>query len=102
MPKTLLITGHPDGGKNRAAHVAAQIAEQHHGLRALVLDSAAAARASRSVDLLIICHPNTRRPERLRAARTIQLDRFRNPQGRELTFALREAVDALAAPYRKH
>lgn len=95
--KTILITGQQGIGKTRAGNVAAQIAAQHHGLKAVVVDADPDRRLPRA-DLLIICQTSGTGRQRIRADRVLNLDRFPHPCGRAITFALREAVDALAAP----
>lgn len=83
--KTLLITASSTQDAQRAAKVAAQIALQHHGANGLQIIHASG------------------RQQRPRADRALHLDRFPHPAGRAVTFALREAVDALASPQpRKH
>lgn len=94
--KTILITGKHGSGKSRSANVAAQIAAQHHGLKAVVVDANEPPRKHRA-DLLIICQASDSCRQRIRADRVLHLDRFPHPCGRAVTFALREAVDALAA-----
>lgn len=94
--KTILITGKQGIGKSRSAKVAAQIAAQHHGLTAAIVD-AKGQTGPRNADLLIVCQTSGAGRQRIRADRVLHLDRFPHPCGRAVTFALREAVDALAA-----
>jgi len=99
--KTLLITGAQGIGKNRAAQVAVQIAEQHHGVQAFVLDENehGRPRVPKGCPLLIRVRTNGTPINRAlpKPGRIINLDRFPYPQGRAVAFAIREAVDQLIA-----
>lgn len=98
--KSLLITGRQGIGKSTAAKVAAQIAQQHHGITALRLDEdELLGRPIRLGGTSLVIRTRTTgtainkalsRPDAV-----INLDRHPYPNGRVVTFLLREAIDRL-------
>ncbi|PRP68591.1 hypothetical protein BUE93_21355 [Chromobacterium amazonense] len=103
MQKILFIVGDKNSGKARVARVAAQIAEQHHGAHAQIVDAAQPEALKRALAqrvhaagktlLIVEKRPQDRTP--IRASARINLDHFkRHPFGRALTFTIREAVDS--------
>lgn len=104
MSNVLLIIGGQNQSKARAARVAAQIADQHHGaaVKVLGLDPAQSARLIKPAPglgrkQLVVAIKGAANSPNIRARRVINLDRFPRPEGRAVTFAIREAVDACLA-----
>ncbi|MDE1715796.1 hypothetical protein PWG14_25340 [Chromobacterium amazonense] len=101
MQKILLIIGDKHSGKPRVARVAAQIAEQHHGVQTQIIDATQTDALKRALSQrngaekrLLIVAKNTQDRIPVRASRHINLEHFkRHPFGRALTFTIREAVD---------
>ncbi|WP_440217173.1 hypothetical protein [Chromobacterium piscinae] len=104
--KTLLITGGKAGAHAiyAAAHVAAQLALQHHNYHATIVSngsrSAAAAPIQPAGRLRIVACDG--RAHRLTADAVINLDQYLYPNGRQLTFHIRETVDHLVAGTPPH
>jgi len=105
--KTLLIIGAQGSGKSTAARVAQQIAEQHHGVRAYIIEgSEPFAPGIPAGTALVIRTAMSQPPRKPRSGhkpakpdRTIDLDKFQRGAflSRSCAFALREAVDTLLA-----
>ncbi|PXX49400.1 hypothetical protein [Aquitalea magnusonii] len=104
--KTILITGDKPEHKLRAAKVAMQIAEQHHGVRAEVTgvsDYTAnkyglkpAPGLGKPLIKIVVAGSETQGRGRGRADKVINMAAptfAKHPNGRSVTFALREAVD---------
>lgn len=92
-PQILLLIG-PPAETRAAAIVARQIAQQHHGVSMQIVHG----HANPDIRYQIVCRP-TRGGTYY--TRSLYLDRFPRPRGRAMTFALREAIDALVAPQQK-
>lgn len=104
MPNVLLIIGAQNSTRLSAARVAAQIADQHHSaaVKVLGLDPAQSARLIKPAPglgrkQLVVAIKGAANSPNIRARRVINLDRFPRPEGRAVTFAIREAVDACLA-----
>ena len=96
---TLLIIGKKGVQRDRVINVARQIAEQHHAAQTSVKDAGdrggmlkPAPGLGHKQLVILVKAPSAEHD--IRAHRVINLDRFqRHPQGRAITFAIREAVD---------
>lgn len=99
--KSLLIIGRQGIGKSTAAKVASQIAQQHHGITALRLDEdellGRPIRFGRETSLVIRTRTSGTAINKAlsRPDAVINLDRHPYPNGRVVTFLLREAIDQL-------
>ena len=92
--KTILIIGERGIGKTTCANVIAQIAQQHHGKTTEIRDADDPIKYGKPMsDLLVICQRSDLRHKRVPANYVINLDKFKNPRGRNVTFVLREAIE---------